>query len=144
MTLFWQGVNLVILFGVLIYLTRRPIQQFFSDRRDEVKNDLDSAASVLSEAESRMAVDRLIDATARRGGKVHLAKDQVLTPEQFHRIYPRCRELLAMKRRLDPDGLFTSDLVRRVGLTLAPGAEQSKAEAPYPVVETSGAAVRNR
>ncbi|GAG22188.1 unnamed protein product, partial [marine sediment metagenome] len=40
------------------------------------------------EAGSRAAVDRLIDATVRRGGKIHLAKDQVLTPEQFHRVYP--------------------------------------------------------
>jgi len=68
------------------------------------------------EAASRRAVDRLIDATVRRGGKIHLAKDQVLTPEQFYRVYPRYQELLAIKRRLDPDGLFTSDLARRVGI----------------------------
>jgi decaprenylphospho-beta-D-ribofuranose 2-oxidase len=68
------------------------------------------------EAASRRAVDRLIDATVRRGGKIHLAKDQVLTPEQFYRVYPRYRDLLAIKRRLDPDGLFTSDLARRVGI----------------------------
>jgi decaprenylphospho-beta-D-ribofuranose 2-oxidase len=68
------------------------------------------------EAGSRAAVDRLIDATVRRGGKIHLAKDQVLTPEQFHRVYPRYKDLLEIKRGLDPEGLFTSDLARRVGL----------------------------
>jgi decaprenylphospho-beta-D-ribofuranose 2-oxidase len=68
------------------------------------------------EAASRAAVDRLIDATVRRGGKIHLAKDQVLNPEQFYRVYPRYQELLEVKRRLDPDGLFTSDLARRVGI----------------------------
>ncbi len=68
------------------------------------------------EAASREAVDRLIDATVRRGGKIHLAKDQVLTPEQFYRVYPRYRDLLEVKRQLDPDGLFTSDLARRVGI----------------------------
>ncbi|MBW2584129.1 MAG: hypothetical protein JRE36_11255, partial [Deltaproteobacteria bacterium] len=67
------------------------------------------------EAASREAVDRLIDATVRRGGKIHLAKDQVLRPEQFYGVYPRYKDLLAIKRRLDPDGLFTSDLARRVG-----------------------------
>ncbi len=67
-------------------------------------------------AASRAAIDRLIDATARRGGKVHLAKDQVLTPEQFRRIYPRYKELLALKLELDPDGVFTSDLARRVDI----------------------------
>ena len=68
------------------------------------------------EAASRRAVDRLIDATVRRGGKIHLAKDQVLTPEQFYRVFPRYRDLLVIKQRLDPDGLFTSDLARRVGI----------------------------
>ncbi|MGB5747406.1 MAG: FAD-binding oxidoreductase [Desulfobacterales bacterium] len=69
-----------------------------------------------NEAASREAVDRLIDATAHRGGKIHLAKDQVLRPEQFYRIFPRYKDLLAIKRQLDPDGLFTSDLARRVGI----------------------------
>jgi decaprenylphospho-beta-D-ribofuranose 2-oxidase len=68
------------------------------------------------EGASRRAVDRLIDATARRGGKIHLAKDQVLRPDQFYRVYPRYRDLLQIKRRLDPEGLFTSDLARRVGI----------------------------
>jgi len=69
-----------------------------------------------NETESREAVDRLIDATARRGGKIHLAKDQVLRPEQFCRIYPRYKELLEIKKRLDADNLFASDLARRVGI----------------------------
>ena len=68
------------------------------------------------EAAGREAVDRLIDATVKRGGKIHLAKDQVLRPDQFHRVYPRYRELLTIKQRLDPEGLFTSDLARRVGI----------------------------
>ncbi len=68
------------------------------------------------EAAGRETVDRLIDATVRRGGKIHLAKDQVLTPEQFYRVYPRYKDLLAIKQRLDPDGLFVSDLARRVGI----------------------------
>ena len=69
-----------------------------------------------SEAASREAVDRLIDATVRRGGKIHLAKDQVLRPEQFYRVYPRYKDLLAIKRQFDPEGLFISDLARRVGI----------------------------
>ena len=69
-----------------------------------------------NEVESRKAVDRIIDATAKYGGKIHLAKDQVMTPEQFARIYPRYPELLEAKKRLDPEGLFTSDLAKRVGI----------------------------
>ena len=68
------------------------------------------------EAVSRKVVDQLVDATVRRGGKIHLAKDQVLKPEQFYRVFPRYRDLLEIKQRLDPDGLFTSDLARRVGI----------------------------
>jgi decaprenylphospho-beta-D-ribofuranose 2-oxidase len=76
------------------------------------------------EAASRRAVDRLIEATAKRNGKIHLAKDQVLRPEQFVSIYPRYRELLEIKERLDPDGLFTSDLARRVGIDPALARER--------------------
>ncbi|MEN8151834.1 MAG: D-arabinono-1,4-lactone oxidase, partial [Planctomycetota bacterium] len=77
------------------------------------------------EKASREAVDRLIEATIERGGKIHLAKDQVLEPEQFCRVYPRYRELLEIKERLDPDGMFTSDLARRVGIDPVLLKEQS-------------------
>jgi decaprenylphospho-beta-D-ribofuranose 2-oxidase len=127
-----------------ILRAHRPDDHLISFSEDGYSLNFEFHPKKRHEAASRVAVDRLIDATARRGGKVHLAKDQVLTPEQFIRIYPRCRDLLAMKRRLDPDGLFNSDLARRVDLILAPGAEESEADAAYPVVETSGAAIRNR
>ena len=78
------------------------------------------------ETASREAVDRLIDATVRRGGKIHLAKDQVLRPDQFYRVFPRYQELLAIKQRLDPEGLFTSDLARRVGIDPILNRQQSK------------------
>jgi decaprenylphospho-beta-D-ribofuranose 2-oxidase len=87
------------------------------------------------EPASREAVDRLIDATVRRGGKVHLAKDQVLTPEQFYRVYPRYQDLLAIKRRLDPEGLFTSDLARRVGIDPVLIAERTEQKRPRQVAQ---------
>jgi decaprenylphospho-beta-D-ribofuranose 2-oxidase len=65
---------------------------------------------------AREAIDRLIEAVAKYNGRIHLAKDQVLTPEQFPKIYPRYQELLDVKKTLDPDSLFTSDLAKRVGL----------------------------
>ena len=73
-------------------------------------------AVLLAATPDDVTVDRLIDATVRYGGKVHLAKDQVLRPDQFHRIFPRWPELLEVKKRLDPEGMFTSDLARRVGI----------------------------
>lgn len=68
------------------------------------------------EETSRKVIDKLIDAVARYHGKIHLAKDQVLKPEQFYKIFPRYTELLEIKKRLDPTGMFTSDLARRVGI----------------------------
>ena len=54
-TIIWQGLNLILLLGVLIHFTRQPIQRFFSERREQVRGDLDSAARVLADAESRLA-----------------------------------------------------------------------------------------
>jgi len=54
-TLFWQAVNLVILLAVLVHYARKPVQDFFRGRREQVKTDLDSAAGVLSDAERRLA-----------------------------------------------------------------------------------------
>jgi decaprenylphospho-beta-D-ribofuranose 2-oxidase len=51
------------------------------------------------------------------GGRHYLAKDAVLTPEAFRRGYPRLAEWQAVKRRVDPAGVWTSDQSRRLRLT---------------------------
>ncbi len=51
--LFWQAVNLAIILGALIYFARKPVTEFFSTRRAQITSDLESAASLLSEAETR-------------------------------------------------------------------------------------------
>jgi FAD/FMN-containing dehydrogenase len=33
-------------------------------------------------------------------------------------MYPAVEQFLAVKRRVDPEGLFSSDLARRVGLVV--------------------------
>jgi F-type H+-transporting ATPase subunit b len=53
-TLLWQAVNLVILAAVLVHFARKPVQDFFRGRREQVKSDLDSAAGVLADAEQRL------------------------------------------------------------------------------------------
>jgi len=45
---------------------------------------------------------------------VHLAKDHVLRRGQFQRLFPEYRRFLQIKRRLDPDELFQSDMYRRL------------------------------
>jgi len=59
-------------------------------------------------------VEDLVECVIQYGGKVHLAKDTVLTRAQFQRLFPRYPEFLAMKRRMDPGELFQSDMYRRL------------------------------
>jgi FAD/FMN-containing dehydrogenase len=59
-------------------------------------------------------VDDLIECVIRYGGKVHLAKDQVLSRNQFQRLFPKYRQFLRIKQRLDPYELFQSDMYRRL------------------------------
>jgi len=49
----WQGINLLILIGVIVYAARGPVMAFFGDRRSKIQNDLEEAARLLSEAETR-------------------------------------------------------------------------------------------
>lgn len=51
------------------------------------------------------------------GGRHYLAKDYQTTPEAIRRGYPRLDEWLAIRERVDPAGVWASDLSRRLGLT---------------------------
>ncbi len=62
----------------------------------------------------------LTDLVNEAGGRFYAAKDSVLDAAQFGRGYgDRVARFLEIKRRLDPGGLFTSDLARRLGLAPA-------------------------
>jgi decaprenylphospho-beta-D-ribofuranose 2-oxidase len=50
------------------------------------------------------------------GGRVYTAKDSRVAPETFHAMYPRIGEWLGVRRSVDPDGVFASDLGRRLEL----------------------------
>jgi decaprenylphospho-beta-D-ribofuranose 2-oxidase len=60
--------------------------------------------------------DRMDDVVLEAGGRVYLAKDARTRPEHLPRMYPRIPEWQAVRRQLDPDGVVTSDLARRLGL----------------------------
>ena len=53
MTFVWEVVNFAMLVGAIVYFARKPIVQFFADRRSEIGGELESAATVLEEAEAR-------------------------------------------------------------------------------------------
>jgi decaprenylphospho-beta-D-ribofuranose 2-oxidase len=63
-------------------------------------------------------LDRLCDALDEQviaaGGRVYLAKDSRLSAAAFRKMYPRLDEFLAVRREVDPDGIFNSDLARRL------------------------------
>ena len=50
------------------------------------------------------------------GGRVYLAKDATLLPENLPIMYPRLDEWRGIKARLDPDNKFQSSLSRRLAL----------------------------
>ena len=50
------------------------------------------------------------------GGRHYLAKDAVSSPEVIRAGYPRFDDWLAIRRRVDPDGLWVSDQARRLQL----------------------------
>lgn len=50
------------------------------------------------------------------GGRLYTAKDSRTTAETFHAMYPRIDEWIAVRRRVDPDGVFMSDMARRLEL----------------------------
>jgi decaprenylphospho-beta-D-ribofuranose 2-oxidase len=68
-------------------------------------------------------LDKLCDAldaeVAGAGGRVYLAKDSRLSAAMFRRMYPRLGDFLAVRREVDPEGIFNSDLARRLELSAA-------------------------
>jgi FAD/FMN-containing dehydrogenase len=64
-------------------------------------------------------LDRLDEIVLRHDGRVYLAKDARLKPETFRAMYPRFDEWLKIKRKIDPDGRFDSDLARRLQMGVA-------------------------
>lgn len=50
------------------------------------------------------------------GGRLYTAKDSRTTAETFHAMYPRIDEWIAVRRKVDPQRVFVSDMARRLEL----------------------------
>ncbi|MDT5282775.1 MAG: decaprenylphospho-beta-D-ribofuranose 2-oxidase [Mycobacterium sp.] len=65
-------------------------------------------------------INELLNELDRRvlefGGRLYTAKDSRMTAETFHAMYPRIDEWIAVRRKVDPNGVFASDMARRLEL----------------------------
>ncbi|CAM5540719.1 FAD-binding protein [Streptomyces xanthochromogenes] len=61
-------------------------------------------------------LDDLDEQVAGAGGRVYLAKDARMRPELVARMYPRLPQFRSLRAELDPNGIFRSDMSRRLGL----------------------------
>ena len=61
-------------------------------------------------------LDELDSVVADHGGRIYLAKDARWSAAHLRRGYPRLEEFLAIRRRVDPSGKFSSLLSQRLGL----------------------------
>jgi decaprenylphospho-beta-D-ribofuranose 2-oxidase len=68
----------------------------------------------------RRGVNELLTGLDRRvlqfGGRLYTAKDSRVNAETFHAMYPRIDEWIAVRRKMDPNGVFASDMARRLEL----------------------------
>ncbi|MBW2386479.1 MAG: FAD-binding oxidoreductase [Deltaproteobacteria bacterium] len=65
-------------------------------------------------------VEDLHEIVLRHGGRVYLAKDSCLRPDQLRAMYPELGRFQEIRAKYDPQQRFSSSMARRLGLEVAP------------------------
>lgn len=94
----------------------RPDDALLSFGRDGYCLGIDIPRRPGAEDRIRGLYRRIHRIVADAGGAAYLAKDETLEPAEFRRMYPNWRAFLEVKRRYDPEGLFSSEMYRRLFL----------------------------
>ncbi|HXK24873.1 MAG TPA: ATP synthase F0 subunit B [Myxococcota bacterium] len=108
--LLWPLLNFALLVGVLFYLTRKPIQAFFAERRRNIQSELGQAAELQRQAEERHAkwqrrlvdIERELDEIRRLGReRAEAEREQILADarESAARIERTARSAIEQELR---------------------------------------------
>lgn len=111
----YQGLNLALLLGVLFYFGRRPIAEFFSNRRGEIQSELDESADLLRKAEQRNS--ELQRRLVELGSEVDGIKEEAgrRAEEEAERILTDAR-VTAERIRRDAQAAVAQELRRAQGV----------------------------
>jgi decaprenylphospho-beta-D-ribofuranose 2-oxidase len=87
-------------------------------------------------------LDDLDEAVAEADGRVYLAKDSRLRPQLLGAMYPGLRDWLAVRERVDPNGVLSSDMARRLSIATDVSSRRSapRGRPPAPATESRSSA----
>jgi decaprenylphospho-beta-D-ribofuranose 2-oxidase len=91
-----------------------PDQYMLSYADDGYSIGIDVALRGRTRSDVNRIANMIFDFVIECQGRVYLAKDELLSPERFARMYPRLNEFRAMKNEMDPSNIFMSDMGRRL------------------------------
>jgi decaprenylphospho-beta-D-ribofuranose 2-oxidase len=61
---------------------------------------------------------KLDELVLKHRGRIYLAKDATLAPEHLRQMYPEVDHFLHVKKRVDPAGIFSSSMARRLNINV--------------------------
>jgi len=128
--LLWPALNFLLLVGVLFFLTRKPIQAYFAERRRNIQSELDQAADLQRQAEERHAklqrrlvdLERELDEIRRLGReRAEAERNQILADarESAARIERTARNAIEQELRRARESL--RDEASNLAVDLASG-----------------------